>query len=212
MDVLDGAVHYVQGLPQWCVSLTLVRNHVPVETVAQPRFWRDLHGRSRAWRGPQRRTDPAVSQTRPLHRLAHRQPPTLHRPARRIRPSTDRSPRNRRSYPQPRPHLMANRRHGRRPRRRLLAVRYRRHQPPRRRPDRPRSRCHRHRHLRRPMETRLAKLPRRRPRPARRASQGSPLATEQGNRAREQRSLRARPPGPGARRRGLCAVWRRGCG
>jgi myo-inositol-1(or 4)-monophosphatase len=33
VDVLDGAVHYVQGLPQWCVSLTLVRNHVPVETV-----------------------------------------------------------------------------------------------------------------------------------------------------------------------------------
>ncbi|MFI5704824.1 inositol monophosphatase family protein [Streptomyces xanthochromogenes] len=33
VDVMDGAVQYLQGLPQWCVSLTLVRDREPVATV-----------------------------------------------------------------------------------------------------------------------------------------------------------------------------------
>jgi myo-inositol-1(or 4)-monophosphatase len=33
VDALDGAVQYLQGLPQWCVSLTLVRDQDPVATV-----------------------------------------------------------------------------------------------------------------------------------------------------------------------------------
>jgi len=30
VDAIDGAVQYLQGLPQWCVSITLVRARVPV--------------------------------------------------------------------------------------------------------------------------------------------------------------------------------------
>jgi len=33
VDVMDGAVQYLQGLPQWCVSLTLVQDREPVATV-----------------------------------------------------------------------------------------------------------------------------------------------------------------------------------
>ena len=33
VDVMDGAVQYLQGLPQWCISLTLVRDREPVATV-----------------------------------------------------------------------------------------------------------------------------------------------------------------------------------
>ena len=33
VDAIDGAVQYLQGLPQWCVSITLVRARVPVITV-----------------------------------------------------------------------------------------------------------------------------------------------------------------------------------
>jgi len=33
VDAIDGAVQYLQGLPQWCVSITLVRARVPVIAV-----------------------------------------------------------------------------------------------------------------------------------------------------------------------------------
>ncbi|MBR7831817.1 3'(2'),5'-bisphosphate nucleotidase CysQ [Actinospica durhamensis] len=33
VDVMDGAVQYLQGLSQWCVSLTLVKDHEPVAAV-----------------------------------------------------------------------------------------------------------------------------------------------------------------------------------
>ncbi len=33
VDVMDGAVQYLQGLPQWCVSLTLVEDREPVAAV-----------------------------------------------------------------------------------------------------------------------------------------------------------------------------------
>lgn len=32
-DAMDGAVQYLQGLPQWCVTITLVRDRVPVAVV-----------------------------------------------------------------------------------------------------------------------------------------------------------------------------------
>ncbi len=32
-DAMDGAVQYLQGLPQWCVTITLVRDAVPVAAV-----------------------------------------------------------------------------------------------------------------------------------------------------------------------------------
>ncbi|MDF3287847.1 inositol monophosphatase family protein [Streptomyces silvisoli] len=32
-DAVDGAVQYLQGLPQWCVTITLVRDRVPVAAV-----------------------------------------------------------------------------------------------------------------------------------------------------------------------------------
>ncbi|MEV6861774.1 inositol monophosphatase family protein [Streptosporangium subroseum] len=32
-DPVDGAVQYLQGLSQWCVSITLVRDRVPVAAV-----------------------------------------------------------------------------------------------------------------------------------------------------------------------------------
>jgi myo-inositol-1(or 4)-monophosphatase len=33
VDTIDGAVQFLQGLPQWCVSVTLVRDREPVATV-----------------------------------------------------------------------------------------------------------------------------------------------------------------------------------
>jgi len=33
VDAIDGAVQYLQGLPQWCVSITLVRARIPVIAV-----------------------------------------------------------------------------------------------------------------------------------------------------------------------------------
>src|SRR6201999_684389 len=33
VDTIDGAVQFLQGLPQWCVSITLVQDREPVATV-----------------------------------------------------------------------------------------------------------------------------------------------------------------------------------
>ncbi|WP_018680928.1 inositol monophosphatase family protein [Actinokineospora enzanensis] len=56
VDAMDGAVQYLQGLPQWCVSVTLVREGLPVLTVLHSPFVGETYAAeagSGAWRNGQ---------------------------------------------------------------------------------------------------------------------------------------------------------------
>ena len=169
VDAIDGAVQYLQDLPQWSVSATLLRDGQPGRRrPAQPRPGRDLRRRRRRRRHPQRRAHRPVGQDRPVGHAVRDQPAALRRPRPRGRAPLRRvarlGPAGGGRRPQPRPHLLAGRRRGERPPGRLLGIRGRRRQPPRRRPHRPRGRRDRHRPPRPPLGRR-GRLHHRRRRP-----------------------------------------------
>ncbi|QTR05663.1 inositol monophosphatase, partial [Saccharothrix algeriensis] len=65
LDAVDGAVQFLQGLPQWCVTATLVRDGEPVLAVLHSPLLGETYSAERgggAWRdgapvGPSRKTD-----------------------------------------------------------------------------------------------------------------------------------------------------------
>jgi myo-inositol-1(or 4)-monophosphatase len=69
VDPVDGAVQYLQGLPHWCVSITLVRDGVPVIAVmhsaVQSETYAAVAGRGAARNGspvrPSQKTELAVA-------------------------------------------------------------------------------------------------------------------------------------------------------
>jgi myo-inositol-1(or 4)-monophosphatase len=69
VDAIDGAVQYLQGLPHWCVSITLVRARVPVIAVLHSAVYRETYAaiagsgatRNGAPVGPSTKTDLAVA-------------------------------------------------------------------------------------------------------------------------------------------------------
>ncbi|POX46475.1 inositol monophosphatase [Streptomyces sp. Ru71] len=69
VDVIDGAVQYMQGLPQFCVSLALVRDAEPVAAVLHAPLLRETYraalgqGATRDGRpiGPSAKADPAAA-------------------------------------------------------------------------------------------------------------------------------------------------------
>jgi myo-inositol-1(or 4)-monophosphatase len=77
VDAIDGAVQYLHGLPDWCVSITLVRARVPVLTVLHSAVQGETYAatagggamRNGAPVGPSKKTDLAVAL------LATSQPP-----------------------------------------------------------------------------------------------------------------------------------------
>ena len=81
VDAVDGAIQYLQGLPQWSVSVALVRDGQPgARRAVQPVPWRALHRRPGPRGVPRRGAGVPVGQDRP-------------RPRARRGPASRRSPR-----------------------------------------------------------------------------------------------------------------------
>lgn len=79
VDIVDGAVQLLQGLPQWCVSITLVRDREPVATVLHSAVLGETYTASRrggAFRNEQPVT-PSSKTSLPVCLLATNQPPTV---------------------------------------------------------------------------------------------------------------------------------------
>jgi myo-inositol-1(or 4)-monophosphatase len=79
VDPIDGAVQFVQGLPQWCVSVTLVRDREPVATVLHSSVLGETYTAERG-RGAFRNGEPITPSTKTdlaVCLVATSQPPTV---------------------------------------------------------------------------------------------------------------------------------------
>lgn len=79
VDPIDGAVQYIQGLPQWCVSVTLVRDREPIATVLHSSVLGETYTAERG-RGAFRNGEPIAPSTKidlSVCLVATSQPPTV---------------------------------------------------------------------------------------------------------------------------------------
>lgn len=79
VDTVDGAVQFLQGLPQWCVSITLVRDHEPVATVLHSLVLNETYTAEKG-RGAFRDGEPITPSTKTdlsVCLIATNQPPTV---------------------------------------------------------------------------------------------------------------------------------------
>ena len=79
VDTVDGAVQWLQGLPQWCVSVTLVRDREPIATVLHSAVLGETYTAERG-RGAFRNGQPVTPSTKtslPVCLVATNQPPTV---------------------------------------------------------------------------------------------------------------------------------------
>lgn len=78
-DVADGAVQYMQGLPQWCVSVTLVKDRIAVAAVLHNPVQGETYG-AEAGRGAHlngRPISPSAKTELPIALVATSQPPFI---------------------------------------------------------------------------------------------------------------------------------------
>lgn len=77
VDPVDGAVQYMRGLPQWCISATLLSEGEPVLTVLHNPLLGETYSAARgegAWRNGER-ISPSITETIDVALVATSQPP-----------------------------------------------------------------------------------------------------------------------------------------